>query len=223
MKWIFDHFQLVLAIAGGIAYWLTQRREAAAAREAEKNPQPASMAEADDETRAEQVREEIRRKIAARRAGTALPEPGLPEPGLPEPVSTERLPPEPLPEPRFELPPVLRPRPAVGPTDTFGGPMIPALRRRDEAPQVEVSPVAVATETLEASLERQEQLAIKLQELADQRALAERRAAAVVVTQAAVARHALAGDELRRDLRDPRSLRRAMILREVLGAPVGLR
>jgi hypothetical protein len=86
-----------------------------------------------------------------------------------------------------------------------------------------VSPVAVATETLEASLERQEQLAIKLQELADQRALAERRAAAVVVTQAAVARHALAGDELRRDLRDPRSLRRAMILREVLGAPVGLR
>jgi len=213
MKWIFDHFQLVLAIAGGIAYWLTQRREAAAAREAEKNPQPASMAEADDETRAEQVREEIRRKIAARRAGTALP----------EPVLTERLPAEPVPEPRFELPPVLRPRPAVGPTDTFGGPMIPALRRRDEAPQAEVSPVAVSTETLEASLERQEQLAIKLQELADQRALAERRAAAVVVTQAAVARHALAGDELRRDLRDPRSLRRAMILREVLGAPVGLR
>jgi GAF domain-containing protein len=218
MKWIFDHFQLVLAIAGGIAYWLTQRREAAAAREAEKNPQPASMAEADDETRAEQVREEIRRKIAARRAGTALP-----EPALPEPVSKERWPMESVPEPRFELPPVLRPRPAVGPTDTFGGPMIPALRRRDEAPQVEVSPVAVATETLEASLERQEQLAIKLQELADQRALAERRAAAVVVTQAAVARHALAGDELRRDLRDPRSLRRAMILREVLGAPVGLR
>ena len=176
------------------------------------------MAEADDETRAEQVREEIRRKIAARRAGTALP-----EPALPEPVSKERWPMESVPEPRFELPPVLRPRPAVGPTDTFGGPMIPALRRRDEAPQVEVSPVAVATETLEASLERQEQLAIKLQELADQRALAERRAAAVVVTQAAVARHALAGDELRRDLRDPRSLRRAMILREVLGAPVGLR
>jgi GAF domain-containing protein len=218
MKWIFDHFQLVLAIAGGIAYWLTQRREAAAAREEERNPQPASMAEADDETRAEQVREEIRRKIAARRAGTALP-----EPALQEPVSKERLPMESVPEPRFELPPVLRPRPAVGPTDTFGGPMIPALRRRDEAPQVEVSPVAVATETLEASLERQEQLAIKLQELADQRALAERRAAAVVVTQAAVARHALAGDELRRDLRDPRSLRRAMILREVLGAPVGLR
>ncbi len=215
MKWIFDHFQLVLAIAGGIAYWLTQRREAAAAQEAKENPQPASMAEADDETRAEQVREEIRRKIAARRAGTALP----------EPVAAERLPTESVQEPerRFELPPVLRPRPAVGPTDTFGGPMIPALRRREEAPQAEVSPMAVSTETLEASLERQEQLAVKLQELADQRALAERRAAAVAVTQAAVARHALAGDELRRDLRDPRSLRRAMILREVLGTPVGLR
>jgi hypothetical protein len=62
-----------------------------------------------------------------------------------------------------------------------------------------------------------------MRELAEQRALVARKAAAVAVTDAAVAQSALAGNELRHDLRDPRSLRRAMVLREILGAPVALR
>ena len=71
MNWISEHLQLILAVAGALAYWLNQRREAEAAREAEKNPPPASLAEADadDPFRAEKVREEIRRKIAERRGG----------------------------------------------------------------------------------------------------------------------------------------------------------
>jgi hypothetical protein len=130
---------------------------------------------------------------------------------------------EDTPQRKFELPPLMRPRP-VSPLDPFGGPSRPAVRRAELEPVRPVElPRILSNETLEASLERQKQLAAKLQEYADQRMLVERRAAAITVNQAAVAQRALAGEELRRDLRDPRSLRRAMILREVLGTPVGLR
>ncbi|MBC7367250.1 MAG: hypothetical protein H7343_10655 [Undibacterium sp.] len=216
MNWIIEHLQLVLAIAGGIAYWVNQRRTAAAEKQAEEaggNAQPSSMAEADDRMRAEQVRETIRRKIAARRDGVPA-----------EAARLERTVVIEAGEKKFQLPPVMRPRP-VSPLDPFGGPAPrPVVKRAepDWVRKVEPPPV-LSSETLEASLERQEQLAVKLQELADQRALTERRASAVAVSKAALAQRALAGDELRRDLRDPRSLRRAMILREVLGVPVGLR
>ena len=213
MNWISEHLQLILAVAGALAYWLSQRREAEAKREAEKNPPPASLAEADadDPFRAEKVREEIRRKIAERRGGAPLPEPVRAEPPLVE-------------EKRFPLPPLARP---LAPTDTFGGPSRPLVRRTETVRPVEPAPAPMATtiapETYAASLERQEQLATKMRELAEQRTLVARRAAAVAVTDAAVAQSALAGNELRHDLRDPRSLRRAMVLREILGAPVALR
>ncbi len=213
MNWITEHLQLVLAIAGAVAYWLNQRRAAAAEKketEMEQQAQPASMAEADDQLRAEQVRETIRRKIAARREGG--PDTSAEEPPVvfaPAPRETP-------------LPPWMQPRP-ISPVDPFGGPKRPTAKRAEPEPVKTFEPPVLSTETLEASLERQEQMAIKLQEFADQKALAERRAAAFAVNEAAVALRALAGDELRRDLRDPRSLRRAMILREVLGTPVGLR
>jgi hypothetical protein len=72
-------------------------------------------------------------------------------------------------------------------------------------------------------LVRQEQLAVELQSLNEQRVLAARRAAVVAEGEAVVAHRDLVSNELRHDLRDPRSLRRAMVLREVLGPPVALR
>ncbi len=213
MNWISEHLQLILAVVGALAYWLNQRREAEAARDAEKNPPPASLAEADadDPFRAEKVREEIRRKIAERRGGAPLPEPVRAESPMVE-------------EKKFPLPPLARP---LAPTDTFGGPVRPLVRRTETVRPVEPKAVPVATaiapETYAASLERQEQLATKMRELAEQRALMARKAAAVAVSDAAVVQSALAGNELRHDLRDPRSLRRAMVLREILGAPVTLR
>jgi len=159
------------------------------------------------------VRATIRRKIAARREGVPA-----------DAAPVERTVVVEADEKKYQLPPLMRPRP-VAPLDPFGGPAPRTVVRRAEPEwvrKVEPAP-APSGETLVASLERQQQLAIKLQELADQRALAERRASAIAVSAAAVAQRALAGDELRRDLRDPRSLRRAMILREVLGTPVGLR
>lgn len=211
MNWISEHLQLILAIAGAAAYWLNQRREAAAAKEEEaKNPTPASMAEAEveDSSRAEQVREDIRRKIAERRGGAPIPEPAFER--NESPVVEEK---------RFQLPPIGR---TLEPIDTFGGPSRPLVRRAEPMRPVE-PPVIVASETLEASLQRQEQLATKLRELTEQRAMVARKAAAVAVTDAAAVQSARAGTELRHDLRDPRSLRRAMVLREVLGTPVGLR
>lgn len=210
MKWITENIQVILAVAGAIAYWLNSQREAAAKaaeeKEAElrKAQQPASMAEgdADDEMRAEQVREEIRRKIAERR-GEAVPTEWSPPPLVPEPEE----------ERSFRSPPIEETPEVVAPP-----PVLPPARSR----QAEAA-YSMSTETLEASLVRQEQLALELQSLNEQRALASRRAAAVAESEAVVVRRELAGNELRHDLRDPRSLRRAMVLREVLGPPVALR
>ena len=77
LNWINEHLQVILTVAGVIAYWLTQRRSAEAEKAeaekeaAERSARPTSLAEAEaaDESRAERVREEIRRKIAARRSG----------------------------------------------------------------------------------------------------------------------------------------------------------
>ncbi len=210
MQWIFDNFQVILAAAGAIAYWLNSQREAKAKAAEEQEAalrrarQPGSMAEGDteDEMRAEQVREEIRRKIAERRGEAVPPEWSAP-PTMPEPEEERSFRSPPMEEPpELAVPP---PMPS------------PARARQAEAAY------SMSTETLEASLVRQEQIALELQSLNEQRALVARRAAVVAEGEAVVARRDLVSNELRHDLRDPRSLRRAMVLREVLGPPVALR
>jgi hypothetical protein len=217
MNWINEHLQVILTVAGVIAYWLTQRRSAEAEKAeaekeaAERRAQPTSLAEAEaaDESRAERVREEIRRKIAARRSGG---EPVAPE--RPAPVETEDRP--------FQLPPLMRPLSA--PVDTFGGPARPPVRRVEAVRPVE-PPVLRSSESMAASLARQEELAEKLRELTEQRAIAERRAKTAAVSAAVETRRQEDARPIdaQGDLKDPRSLRRAIILREVLGPPVALR
>jgi hypothetical protein len=76
-----------------------------------------------------------------------------------------------------------------------------------------------------AVLERQQQLAARLRELQEQRrehdrpaeVFAEKTAMAMSASETAIRGSVLA------DLRNPTAARRAMVLREVLGAPVGLR
>jgi len=79
-----------------------------------------------------------------------------------------------------------------------------------------------------AVLERQQQLADQMRALEIARLAEQRRTAqvsAAVKTAAESEGGMLAGSrgDLLADLREPRSLRRAFVLREVLGAPVGLR
>ncbi len=218
MDWILEHINVVLTIAGVIAYWLNQRYR-------EKNGEPADYdgdgtpehpgqrRELESQTRdgedpeaAERVRriqEEIRRKIAERR--------GQPVPEVP------------MPRPATVLDP-FRPvfREETVPVEP------PPLRAPAEPTRVEVLKAEEA-----ATLARQRQLADQLAELEKSRRDARRLAQATsergtqapapagLAKQAACVSFGTRG--LTAELRDPRALRRAFILREVLDAPVALR
>ncbi len=199
MNWILEHLQLVIALAGGIAYWLKQRSEAKAAKD--PRAQPATMAAGDDADRARKIREEIMRKIAERRGGAAV---------TPTAKQSE--------EKKFQLPPLVRP---VAPLDTFGGPARPVVQRKPAA----IPPlVSAKTESDEAVLARQERLAQQMRELEAQRVVTLKRATVVAeATRVAEGISERAASAVRQDLRDPRSVRHAIILREILGTPVGLR
>jgi len=93
---------------------------------------------------------------------------------------------------------------------------------------MEVPPEPLSTATTAAELERQSQLADQLRLLVEARASTERRAvhaAADLKTESESERGMLSASRtgLLADLRDPQSLRRAFVLREVLGPPLALR
>jgi hypothetical protein len=124
----------------------------------------------------------------------------------------------------IELPPVLRPEPEAEPAGEM--PRTQTSFERTELPP----PVAVNRdhEQRRAEIARQEALAEELRRLNENRELARRRAAqlaeaAVVSQQGETNRRAASRGRLLTDLRQPGSLRRAVVLREVLGPPVALR
>ncbi len=91
-----------------------------------------------------------------------------------------------------------------------------------------VAPPPVVAAAREAELERQEELRAQLEDLREKKFLAERQkqeaaAAAQEAAQSETGLRTTARAQLLDDLRDPSSLRRAIVLREVLGTPVGLR
>ena len=87
IEWVFDHLQLVLAVAAAFAWWLNQRRRERAGLPADYDEDgvPDTMrrtvgtpppVHTDEQERTRRIQEEIRRKIAQRRASTpAAPEP----------------------------------------------------------------------------------------------------------------------------------------------------
>ena len=191
MDWVFDHFQLIVAVGAAVAYWLTQRRKAKEDQEAARTVAPSQRnAPVNDEAeRIRRIQEEIRRKILERVDGVTTPVP---------------------------TPPPLK-----------AAPQAPVRREQIKIEaytesQAEAERVVVADQ---AMLERQQQLAAKLRELKEQRrehdrpseVFAEKTALAMAASGTAVRGSLLA------DLREPTSVRRAILLREVLGTPVGLR
>lgn len=87
-------------------------------------------------------------------------------------------------------------------------------------------PAPVVSEA--AALARQEELAEQMRVLEESRMLARRRAAEIAAMQQAEKESEsgalkTARGVLLADLRDPKSVRRAFVLREVLGSPVSLR
>ena len=156
----------------------------------------AGTSETDDQKRVREIQERIRKIVAERRGGAA---------------TTETQP---------ERPPLMRP--SVAPLDPFGGPsrrlVIETMRR--PAPQpVEPLPNEGAI------LERQQQLADQMRALEQAREQTARRAAQAAEGNVITARAAVAAEHRAgwlKDLRDPQSLRRAFVLRDVLGEPVGM-
>lgn len=209
MDWILDNLQIVVAIAGAIAYWLNARSKDKAGEPADYDgdgtpdnvpgggrlmrEHEEAMEQAENTRR---IQEEIRRKIAERQGGGAHPTP-----------------------PMMPAPPVI-----VAP------PPIPAFRREDperalrerlaEARRVDAEREAAAV------LERQRGLAEQLAALQSRKDATQREVGDTWVTEPVFAE---SGSRVRDDmslvseLRTARSLRRAIILREVLGTPVGLR
>jgi hypothetical protein len=149
--------------------------------------------------RVRQIQEEIRRKIAARRGQTP--------PSIPAPP---------------ELPPFNPMRPV------FGEEIVPPRQAPPAPPPIPVERETVPAEDT-AAMERQRRLAEQLAELENRRRETRRAAQAFAETgESPVSSRPAAGGQaeprsVSEELRDPRALRRAMVLREVLGTPVALR
>ncbi|MDB6166114.1 MAG: hypothetical protein JWQ83_1254 [Lacunisphaera sp.] len=189
MDWIAQHLQLIIALAGGVAWWLNKNREKPAGEaqppRGEKTFDDPELAE-----RTRRIREEIRRKIEQRVRGYVGEQPTLPRS---EPVA----------------PPLVRPVTLARP-DTARA--VRAAASQQEARRT--------TEILEqqAALMEQVRLADEMKAAALRRTQFEtevgsKEEAAVAAVRAAVGE----------DLRNPAALRRAFILREVLGPPLALR
>lgn len=222
MDWIFDHLQLIIVIAGSIAYWINQRAREKAGQEADYDedgvPETTRRREAagetvprggdpEEEERLRRIREEIQRKIAERRGQPSAP-PAMPSAPSPARDFGER-----------DEEPVFRPAPASP----------PPLLRRDEPPApVVLTPADAFAQEASAALDRQRRLAEQMEELAERRRAAARAAEragreAVPVGASAAASSRRPAVSLAAELRDPRALRRAFVMREVLDAPVALR
>ncbi|HTO05303.1 MAG TPA: hypothetical protein VL069_16450 [Opitutus sp.] len=203
MNWVQEHLQLLIAAAAAIAYFLNSRRTAR--EENDETKRPTEQASPEHAERTRRVQEEIRRKIAERRTGQTGNRTG----------TTERV------------PPMARPA-HVPPIDPFGGPMRRVVRKLEEAASRFDEPIRDReAEARAEEIARQAKLAEKLRELEQARAVQERRAAEILrgkkLRQAAVNPKPVVGGELHQRLRDSREVRRAIVLREILGPPVGLR
>ena len=187
-------------------------------RSREEKPAPQAKPDSlEEQRRTREVQEQIRRRIAARRGEVAAP-PLAPSEPLP-PAMPRRMETTQMPEP-------------------FGGP----LRRVMEELQREILPppalppspvrapvpTALRSESLSLELERQQQLAESLRVMEESRVLVERRAKNLAADNYAASQsegglRSVVRGKVLADVRDPASLRRAFVLREVLGAPVALR
>lgn len=195
MSWIQDHLQLLLMIGGAIAWWLNQRNQKPEEDEQAPPPRDASFDDPDVAERARRIREEIQRKIEERTRGGHVPP--LPE-TRPEPVAYQ------------EPPPLVHELPSRPPA----------------VPEYGARPSRQEVNRHAEILEQQAALAEQLRMADEMKRSMQKRVAFETATQAgdpALVQQRRNVAALRADLRSPAALRRAFLLREVLGPPVALR
>ncbi len=211
MKWVLENLGFVIVVAiAAVSFLRGAIRTAKGGQDGPKRP--AQMEDPAAAERMRRVQEEIRRKIAERR-GAASAASSAP--------AAERA------ETReFTPPPLLRPAP-VHPVDPFGGPMRRIAEALEEAAQRRFEDPEETAQREE--LERRQKLEAQMRALEAARAAEEQRAQAAA---AAVMRRTMPATAVlefpdatgvREQVRDRNGLRRAIVLTEILGAPVGLR
>lgn len=207
LKWLLDNPWVIVVIAGLVAQlFKALGRGARGSAEGETPPSTREFefGEAELAERTRKIREDIRRKIEERRGQHLRPvEPPPERPRLaPEDHSPEATPP-----PMMELPELIReilPQPPAA-MEPPAGLQSEAFREAEEA-------------------ERQAALMEQLRETELMKAAAQRRAAfEKEISDQQEAWRAQTRATVLDDLGDPAALRRAFILREVLGPPVALR
>jgi hypothetical protein len=211
IQWIFERFGLVVFLVifiSQVVRAVLRSRKAKMEHEAQRDDSAESR-------RVREIQEQIRRQIADRRGGQVPP--------TISPSWTDES----------EAPPPSPPRPRPETTqmpEPFGGPlgrMLEELQKRTQPQPVPPPPRLMETHT-SAELERQQRLADDLRAVDQARLVTERRAAHTAQEKKTEAEsestlRSVAREELLTDLADAHSLRRAFVLREVLGTPVGLR
>jgi hypothetical protein len=193
MKWLFDNPQIFVVIAIAVASLLQKLKKVNVQQEARE------VMDADSSERTRRVQEEIRRKIAERTGRTPAQARPMPQP-----------------------PVIARGEPPAGQRRNIFQEL---ARQMAEAKRIAEVRARAANEQQVQSRAQTEERARDLAEA--QRAAAEQSRLAAV---AALKRDreprttaASAGGKLLPELRGPASLKRAIVLREILGPPVGLR
>jgi hypothetical protein len=208
MDWIQDNLQLVIAVAGAIAYWLTQRKKEQAGEPTDYDgdgrpdnlPREAQFEDPELAERTRRIREEIQKKIDERRRGGA----GYDRPAAPQaesPFQQEEPPPVIV---QQELPPPLVREVVVRQASTAAAD-------------------AAAARRMAEMKEQQEALAEQLKQAEEMKAAALRRREFETSVSAEKTAQDAKRATLVEELRNPESARRAIILREILGPPVALR
>ena len=219
MNWILEHLQIVVALAAAFAYWLKQTKDKAEAEKDRNLPPPLATPAADEQTeRTRRIQEEIRRKIADRREGAAVP-PSPPMTTSERPAASATRAPRPIAEPMGGT---LRKR--------LEAKMAAAMARIEEAAKAaaereEERRQPARQQEIEAATGETERLAAQRRVAVETLAEREERIAFAPPESLAQEPQATAtmARSVRDELRDPGSVRRAWILREVLGPPLGLR
>jgi hypothetical protein len=195
MDWILEHIRVLIVVGGAIAYWLNQRKKAREAAEAERSlpAQPVQAPASQLNEEAERVRR-IQEEIRRK---------------ILQRTSGGAAPARPQPPPELPEPVMAKPR----------------AQEREDAYSLSRDDSTELASREKALLEQQQDPLARMRDLeANRRQSSSRKAEAFAEkTTAALGSAAAEKGSLLADLRNTSSVRRAVILREILGTPVGLR